>query len=135
MPKPNLKTVLYANTVFSTVCGFLMLMFAGWISSQALEFPSVVFVVMGAGLLAFAAAVFYIAVKLPGTAKLAKLVFWADVGWVVATPVAMIVLADNLTPLGNWMLIDIAVMVGVLALLEWRAMKGGDEISGEVVGA
>jgi hypothetical protein len=54
---------------------------------------------------------------------MARAVLWVDISWVLATPVAIILLADRLTPLGNLLLIDIALIVAALAVFEGLAIK------------
>ena len=120
---PKLRTVLYANTVFSTLSGTVMLVFSGWIAERVLDFPSIVYLLMGAGLLGFAAAVFYVAQTAPVNMTMARWVLWADISWVLATPVAIILLAERLTSLGSLLLIDIAMIVAALAVFEWLAIK------------
>ena len=96
---PKLRTVLYANTAFSTISGMVILVFSGWIAERVLDFPSIVYLLMGAGLLGFAAAVFYVAQTVPATMVMARWVLWADISWVLVTPVAILLLADRLTSL------------------------------------
>ena len=127
---PKLSTVLYANTAFSTLFGMLMLVFSGWIATRVLDFPSIVYLLMGAGLLGFAAAVFCVAQTAPVNIVMARWVLWADISWVLATPVAIILLAERLTSLGSLLLIDIAMIVAALAVFEWLAIKA--EASGEI---
>jgi len=125
---PKLRTVLYANTAFSTISGMVILVFSGWIAERVLDFPSIVYLLMGAGLLGFAAAVFYVAQTVPAT--MARWVLWADISWVLATPVAILLLADRLTSLGSLLLIDIALIVAALAVFEGLAIKA--EATGEL---
>jgi len=123
MRTPKLKTVLYANTAFSTLSGLVMLVFSAWIASRVLDLPSIVYLLMGVGLLGFAAAVYYVAQTVPATMAMSRVVLWVDISWVLATPVAIILLADRLTPLGNLLLIDIALIVAALAVFEGLAIK------------
>ncbi|HIN90754.1 MAG TPA: hypothetical protein EYN04_09045 [Porticoccaceae bacterium] len=123
MRTPKLKTVLYANTAFSTLSGLVMLVFSAWIASRVLDLPSIVYLLMGVGLLGFAAAVYYVAQTVPATMAMSRAVLWVDISWVLATPVAIILLADRLTPLGNLLLIDIALIVAALAVFEGLAIK------------
>lgn len=123
MPQPKLKTVLYGNTLFSTVSGAVMLLLADWITANLIDLPTIVFRVMGIGLLLFALDVFMVARKSPISVSRAKLIYWADIAWVVATPMAMYLLSDRLTELGNWLLLEIAFIVAVIAVFEHLAMK------------
>jgi hypothetical protein len=88
-----------------------------------LDLPSIVYLLMGVGLLGFAAAVYYVAQTVPATMAMSRAVLWVDISWVLATPVAIILLADRLTPLGNLLLIDIALIVAALAVFEGLAIK------------
>lgn len=127
MKSLKLRNVLYANTLFSTLSGLAMLLFSGWISGQVIDIPQYILMGMGVGLLLFAADTFYIAGKLPGSLVQAKLIFLADLGWVLATPVAMVMLSERLTSLGNFLLVDIALIVAGFAFFEWLAMKNADD--------
>ena len=127
---PKLRTVLYANTAFSTISGMVILVFSGWIAERVLDFPSIVYLLMGAGLFGFAAAVFYVAQTVPATMVMARWVLWADISWVLVTPVAILLLADRLTSLGSLLLIDIALIVAALAVFEGLAIKA--EATGEL---
>jgi hypothetical protein len=81
-----------------------------------------VFTVLGVGLLVFALDVFITARKPEPSRGKALIIFCADVGWVVLTPVVMLLLADRITSLGNILLMDIAVIVGIFAAFEWRGI-------------
>lgn len=129
---PKLKTVLYANTVFSILSGVTMLLFSDWITARVLDLPSITYLFMGTGLLGFGAGVLYVARTVPVTMKMARTVLWTDISWVLATPVIMVLLSDRLTSLGNLLLIDIAIIVAVLAVFEALAIK---QEAGQELGA
>ena len=123
MHLPKLQTTLYANAGFSLLSGLLLLTFAEPISAYLIQLPAVVFVVTGVGLLLFAADVFLVARKLPNSMKRASLILWADIIWVVATPLVIVLLGEKVTTTGNWLLVDIAIVVGVLAILEFTGIR------------
>ena len=116
---PNLKTVLYANAIFCSVSALVILIFSGLLAQYVIDLPVLVFIVLGIGLMAFALDVFFAACKaIPSRGK-ALYIFFADLSWVILTPIAMLLLTDKITGLGNFLLLDIAIIVGSLAVFEW----------------
>jgi|TARA_B100002003_G_scaffold251237_1_gene293812 hypothetical protein len=126
MRVPELQTTLYVNSVFSLLCAVVILSNFGWIATQLIALPGLFFVTLGVGLLLFAIGVFITALKLPASRSVSKLILYGDIAWVVATPIAMVFLAERITSLGYWVLIDIAVIVAGFAVLEWLGLKVAD---------
>ena len=119
MRVPKINTTLYANAVFSVTSGVVFLLFPGFLAESIIELPSIVFLVLGIGLLLFALDVYLTARKNPPSRGKVLYIFGADVAWVVGTPIALLLLADRMTSLGVMLFIDIAVIVAVFAALEW----------------
>jgi FtsH-binding integral membrane protein len=123
MKTPKISTVLYANAIFCSLSALAILLTPGFIARTLIDLPSWAFIVLGIGLLLFALDVFVTArQENPSRAKLLY-IFFADVTWVVLTPVVMIVLADQITGWGYAVLTDIALIVGAFAALEWIGMN------------
>lgn len=126
---PSLKSTLYANTIFSTVCAVWLMAAAGWFQANIIDLPTLVFQLLGAGLLIFAFDVFWVARKLPGSQKRVWQIFAGEVIWVLGTPVLMALMSSQITQLGFWLLIDIAVIVGAFAVIELRWLRASDEVA------
>jgi len=123
---PSLKSTLYANTIFSTVCAVWLMGAASWFQSNVMDLPVMVYQFVGAGLLVFAFDVFWVARKLPESQKRVWLIFAGEVIWVLGTPVLMALMSAQITQLGFWLLIDIAVIVGAFAAIELRWLKASE---------
>ena len=116
---PNLKTVLYANAIFCSVSALVILILPGLLAQFVIDLPALVFIVLGIGLMAFAVDVFFTARKVTPSRGKVLYIFFADLSWVILTPLVMLLLADKITGLGNFLLLDIAIIVGLFAAFEW----------------
>ena len=115
-----LVRVLRANATFSAGSGLALLLFAEPIAGFMGGFPAVINQVFGVGLLLFAADVLWTSSRKALSAPLVKMICAADISWVVATPVAMLVFRDHLSLWGQMLLIDVALVVAALAFLQLR---------------
>ena len=129
---PKIQTTLYANAIFSLNSAAVFLLFPGFLARAVIDLPSIVFRVLGIGLLLFAVDVFLTARKNPPSRGKVLYIFGADVAWVVGTPVVLVLLADQITGVGMMLLIDIAIIVGVFAALEWLGLSRQFEETGRV---
>ena len=118
-----LQKVLWTNAVFSLLCGLLLLIFPKVISVWLGTVPPWLLILLALGLLVFALDVFWIAGKLPQAKVRAQIIFWADIGWVAMTPVALWFFASYFTTVGMFIVLDIALIVAVFALLEWKGLQ------------
>lgn len=123
MPWTSLKTALLFNAVFSAVCGGLLLLFPSAVAALMGDFNPLILMVLGAGLLLFAVDVAWVATRKPISQLLAKMITTADVAWVLATPVVMIVAAPWLSVWGQVLLLDVALLVAFCALCQWRGLQ------------
>ena len=122
MKMPNLSTTLKANAMFAVFCAAVLLLFAEPIATFMGSFPPWIFYLLAAGLLPFGAVAFWVSGS-PSPAA-GRYFFVADVAWVVATPIVMLAASQWLNLWGHLVLLDIAIIVGVFAWLEWRGMRG-----------
>ena len=129
MHLPRIQTTLYANALFSSFCGLFMLLDSGWWSAEVLDVPEVVFIVLGAGLLLFALDVLLLARAVPPSILRLKIIFAADLAWVAATPILLLLYADYFSSLGVWLTVDVAVIVAMFAMLEWLGIKRRNALS------
>lgn len=130
MKIPSLSATLLTNLVTSAVAGLLLLVipsvigdFMGGVAPWLLQ-------LVGAGLILFALGVFAVRRSLP-TSESTSGVAWIlalDLTWIIATPVVMLVYAQQLSLWGHLLLADVALLVMVFACLEryWlKRMKAG----------
>ena len=71
----------------------------------------------------FAADVAFVATRKPISPGLAKMVTLADLAWVLATPVVMLLGASWLSFWGHVLLLDVALLVAFCALCQWRGLQ------------
>ena len=121
MKMPNLSTTLKANATFSFLCAAVLGLFAGPVATFMGSFPPWIFYLLAAALVPFGAAAFWVS-RSPSSGA-GRLFFMADVAWVVATPVVMLVASQWLNLWGQLVLLDIAIIVGVFAWLEWHGIR------------
>ena len=123
MSIPKIQTVLYANAVYCFVSALLIILLRAVLAEQVINLPTEAFLLLGAGLVAFAIDVFCTARREnPSKSKLLY-IFVADLAWVAMTPVVMLALQNRITSLGNMLLVDIALIVAAFAAFEWLALK------------
>lgn len=121
--KDILRTTLYANSVFSTVSAGFLLLVPGLIARRFIDMPISLLLLSGAILLMFAAVVFVVAKAQRINKVLVRLIFFADLGWVVLTPLALFFFSSYISALGNILLLSVALMVALLAWFEWSALN------------
>ena len=100
MPWTSLKSALLFNALCSTILGVILLFYPSAVAALMGEFNPLILMVLGAGLLLFA----------------------ADVAW-VATPVVMILAAPWVSFWGQILLLDVALLVAFCALCQWRGLQ------------
>lgn len=123
MPMPQLKSTLMANALFSTLCGIGLLVAPVYIAQLLGHVPIWLCLTLGIGLLIFALDVIWITNQLPHSVHRAKIIFFADVAWVLITPILLTVFNNYLSEIGRIILVDIAVVVALLAWLEWAGLR------------
>jgi hypothetical protein len=119
-----LKNTLQANACFSMICGLLMLVFPSVLAGFLGSVQPWILMAVGLGLLIFAADVYWISRQLPQATARAKIIFWADVAWVVLTPLVLWLFAASFSVTGIMVVIEIAAIVAVFAVLEWKGLQG-----------
>lgn len=123
MPWTSLKTALLFNALCSTILGAILLFSPSAVAALMGDFNPLILMVLGAGLLLFAADVAWVATRKPISPLLAKLITTADAAWVLASPVAMIVAAPWLSFWGHILILDVALLVAFCALCQWRGLQ------------
>jgi hypothetical protein len=117
-----LRVALLANAVFSTLSGLLIL-FAeprvlGWLGLQSLSIWPI-----GAGLLLFAAYLFWMSRSSRIPPDQVKSVILGDWAWVAGTAVLLLIKAGLFSGFGIFLLVDVAAIVALFAYLQGRGLK------------
>lgn len=123
MPWTSLKNALLFNAVCSTLLGAALLLAPNAIATLMGRFDTLILLVLGAGLLLFAADVAFVATRREISPKLARLITFADIGWVIATPVVMAVAAPWLSFWGQLLILDVGILVAFCAFCQWRGIQ------------
>ena len=111
-----------ANAIFSTVCGLVMILaperIAIWLGLER----TADILATGIFLLGFAA--FLLVARLRGKLnfKLAWAVVVGDLSWVIFSLVLVTGFASSFSTLGIWLIVDVAITVGVFAALQARGL-------------
>lgn len=114
-----LKQAVTANALFSGVSGAVLILARDRFSLE-IPAPSWFFLILGIGLIGFAAQLAAMTMKPALARKLAMQVVASDVAWVVATSVALAVFYAHITALGTAMILTVNVIVAAFALLQYR---------------
>lgn len=123
MNERSLRKVFTINAVFSGLSGALLLADAVPLARFMGGFPAWINELVGAGLLLFALDVFWIATRPRLSAALSRVIFYADLAWVAATPVVMLIFAQHLSFWGQMLLLDVGIGVALLAFFEGRGLS------------
>ncbi len=123
MPWTSLKHALLFNAVCSTLLGAALLLAPGGLASLMGAFSPQILMILGGALLVFAADVAFVATRKSISHGLAKMVTLADLAWVLATPVVMLLGASWLSFWGHVLLLDVALLVAFCALCQWRGLQ------------
>lgn len=130
MKIPSLSATLLTNTVTSAIAGLLLLAIPNPIAAFMGNVAPWLLQLVGAGLVLFALGVFMVRRTLPrsGSTTGVAWVLALDMTWIIATPVVMLVYAQQLNLWGHLLLADVALLVMGFACLEryWlKRMKAG----------
>lgn len=125
-----LRRTLWGNAAFSVVSGALLAVLATPFASIAAHEPvavaglelAVVFRLLGAGVILFGALCAFIASRNPLPSGLARIVFAADIAWVAASAVVLL-LPASWTTAGVVGIAVVALIVADLAILEYLGLR------------
>lgn len=118
MKTPSLSATLLTNVVTSAMAGVALLAAPALIGDLMGDVPAWLCRLVGAGLLLFAAWVYWVRGNLPASGPWVAWVLGLDLAWILATPVVMLIFADQLNLWGKLLLIDVALIVTGFAALE-----------------
>ena len=123
MNEKALKNVLLTNALFSVFCGIFLIFAPGQIANLMGGHPEWIYLALGVGLIVFAADVAFVATRAAINPLFAKMILWADIGWVLGS-VALLAFGHSLFSVPGLMaIIAIGALVGLFSVLEHRHMK------------
>ena len=127
-----LRRTLYGNAAFSVVSGVILAMFAGALVRASvgavpatvlgLDF-SIVVLALGLAVLGFGLLCWFIASRAQMPVMLARIILWADIGWVLGSALLLAVAAPTLTGWGFALIIAPALVVADIAIFEWLGLR------------
>ncbi|MGP4843390.1 hypothetical protein ACTXGQ_04610 [Marinobacter sp. 1Y8] len=119
----TLKATLYVNAVSSAAIGLLLAAGSVPIASLMGGFDPAIAFWVGIALIPFAAGVAWVARSLPGARFWVKEIMIADIAWVAATPVVLVVFSHQLSGLGQILIAGVGLVVAGFAVMEWRGTR------------
>jgi hypothetical protein len=123
----SLRAILYANAAFSSVSGAILILVPGWVANLlGLDNSVPGIVLIGIGVLAFAATVLYFASRDRISPEFALFTTIADSLWVLVSILLLITGWIPFSAQGRWAVGIVAVIVDLFATLEffqWRALR------------
>ena len=125
-----LRRTLKGNAAFSVISGAALVAFAGPFAARATRQPvtvagldlALVFEILGVGVVLFGLLCGFIATRESLPAGLARIVFAADLAWVLGSAVAL-ALPASWTTLGIAGIVAVALIVADLAVLEYLGLR------------
>lgn len=126
-----LRRTLYGNAVFSMLSGAALALFAAALARASVAAPAsllglelrTAITLLGLGVIGFGAICWFIASRPLMPVTLARIVLWADIGWVAGSALLLALAAPDLTGWGFALVIGLAVVVADLALFEWLGLR------------
>jgi hypothetical protein len=123
----SLRAILYANAAFSSVSGAILILVPGWVTDfLGLDGGAPGVVLIGIGVLAFAATVSFFASRNRISPEFALFTTIADSVWVLVSILLLITGWIPFSGQGRWAVGIVAVIVDLFATLEffqWRALR------------
>jgi hypothetical protein len=120
-PSKLLRHTLQANGVFSALSGIVLIVDAKTLSSLlGVNMPSLL-IGIGIAVLAYAAGLFLNARRESIKLQEAWLAVIMDAAWVVGS--AILIIANTLTPTGNWLVAFVATIVLIFAVLQFFGIR------------
>ena len=117
----SLKKALKGNAIFSTLSSLIMLGFYPQLASLFGLENSLPFLVIGVGLLFFAATIVYEIKHLRS-----KGVLWIiiqDLIWVIGSILLLIIQPFGISTIGNILIADVAIVIFIFAVLQYRGLR------------
>jgi hypothetical protein len=117
------RRVLLGNATFGIVTGLIALLWSGALSAAFGLAQPMVLIGLGEALLLFAAALIWIALRMPTNQRILGTIFALDVAWVIASALVLLAGWAPLTAAATWAIIGVADVVALFALLEYIGLR------------
>jgi uncharacterized protein YndB with AHSA1/START domain len=126
-----LPTAMSINALFSAATGVVLLA-GGWTLDGPLGVPTWILAGVGAALVAFSGTLLWLLATPRHLRKGARLVVAADLAWVAAAGVILILTPSVLSPVGRWVLADLSAVVAAIAVAQAVGLRrlGPDPVTG-----
>ncbi len=118
-----LRRVLFGNIAFSIISGGAFIIGANPMGAFMGIPQPLILMGLGAGVLLFALGVYLTATQQPLDPRKATFILVADIAWVVATEVILMLDLFGLTTEGRWLIFILADIVTVFAILEFFGLR------------
>ncbi len=118
-----LRNALRANAVFSGISGLTMTVGAAQIANLMGTGNTLFYVIIGIGLLIFAADLFYFTRHPKISATFAWLAIIGDMIWVIASAIILLTDAFNVSVTGQWLLFIVGDIVLIFAIAQYIGLR------------
>jgi hypothetical protein len=118
-----LRNALRGNSVFSVVRGLIMIFDAGLFANFMGIESTIPFIVIGIGLLLYAAMLYINTTQRPINKTFGWYAVIADGVWVLASAIVLLTDAFTLTSEGKWLVLIIADMVLLFAIVQYIGIR------------
>lgn len=130
-PDHLLRRTLYGNAAFSVLSGAALALFAGSLARASVAAPATLLglplgmaiLLLGIGVIGFGAICWFVASRPAMPVALARVILWADIGWVAGSALLLALGAPTLTGWGFALIIGLAIVVADLAIFEWLGLR------------
>jgi uncharacterized membrane protein len=118
-----LRRALLANALFSLATGLLLAGAPGWTAALLGDVAPWILLLIGVGLLLFAAFLVWVARRPASRAAYALLATGADLGWVAGSAVLLVLPGSTFSATGSGVVAGVAGVVGGFALLQGAGLR------------
>ena len=122
----KLRNVLKINACFSTISGLLLIFYRSLIDKMGIG-NYLTPIIIGVGLLLFAASIFYYATRSPLNSKQIKGIIIQDFIWVLGSVAVLIWRPWSLTGLGYLLICLVMITVAVFGMIQYNLLRKGNE--------
>ncbi|WP_420387657.1 SRPBCC family protein [Roseivirga sp.] len=126
----RIQKALTSNALFSGISGLMILLLSGELNKLFETGSQPAFMMVGSGLLLFA--LFILSTTKTQNPVSALLIIVMDLMWVIASIYVLILNPFSVSPLGQYIIIAIGVMVLLMAINQIKALSLLDNINGQV---
>jgi hypothetical protein len=122
-PRSLLRTTLLVNSLVSGISGLVFAFGAEFVAAFMGVATPLVFVLLGLGLLVFAAGVYYVASRPIIDPRYGWLIFELDVAWIIGSVIILATNAFALSEAGRWTVLILADVVLLFAIGEFIGLR------------